>query len=237
DRPHISRLSQRRRRLALLSFIEGPITSDVCVAVMRAGLKHLMAHVPTERTANYHVRSEMLMACNPGAADRSRQPVCQELRKRPRILVSNHAGNCKTTRRVHRRKRITTHKESSSSASCKRPLPSGGIFEDFSLDNRADCCLPAENSGLSFLIVMLHVTQQEQSSPGSGQAGDPDIGKRHCVRNGAAGSGHVLLDGSVSLYEEASHKNGWDRPVPLLLLHPEGSREEFLLVQQKIFRK
>ena len=73
--------------------VEGAISSNLGFAVVRAGIKNLPSHVPSKRTANQHVRGEVLVSSPPRGAYGSGRAVSQYLSKGAGIFVRDHARN------------------------------------------------------------------------------------------------------------------------------------------------
>src|SRR5262249_7245997 len=92
-------------------------------------------------------------------------PTCcavrEQLGQRPRILMGDDAGDGPTNGRMRGRERVSSNKKASWARAGERTLASGRVLEDFGIGERAKGSLPGQNSGFTFLIVTLHVPQQE----------------------------------------------------------------------------
>src|SRR5579864_3965047 len=104
------------------------------------------------------------------------------------------------------RERVAANEKSASAGAGKWAFASSGVLEDFVFGEGTNGGLSGENSGFPFLIVALHMTQQEQSSPARRQHCNTRIRGGDCVGDGATAGGNVFLKGSVRFDQQTANQ-------------------------------
>ena len=88
--------------------------------------------------------------------------------------MGNHTSNGPTYRRMRRRKPVPADKETSRTGATKGRSRPAAYSENLHIRKRTQRSLAGQDAGFSFLVVLLHVPQQEQAGAGTHQQPDPE---------------------------------------------------------------